>query len=354
MGLSSLYAVCLVGAVAAETPLSLADLLERYRGGGREEVVSEVAAWPRERVWKHVERVQGRVQGKQDLGGPLTLVVMLHTDAALLDRARRRAFGSDLQMEAARAFVRLVPADPVGASFARRWYLGVASYEQGLWDAGRARSLLEEARRRFPQDAELLVALGSVDEMEGSLPPPSPPPPAVARPGGILVRSYDASAHDRREELMKAEESYRQALALEPGLGEARLRHARVLARLGEGAESLAELGRVLEGPVDERARYLAHLFAGHVLEEGGRPEEAVAAYRRAVEAAPRCQAGRLALAHALDGLRSQEGAALVLLQAITPDDAEGGRRDPWWTYPFGQADRVGSILDGLRREAGQ
>ncbi|HUL76052.1 MAG TPA: hypothetical protein VL691_02225 [Vicinamibacteria bacterium] len=354
MGLSSLYAVWLIWAVAAETPVSLTALVDRYLAGDRDGAVREVAAWPRERLKQQIAQVQGRLQGKPDLGCPLTLVVMLHTDAAMFDRAHRRPFAADLQTEAALALVRLVQADPAGASFARRWYLGVASYEQGLWDAGRARRLLEEARRRFPQDAELLVALGSVDEMEGSLPAPPPPPPGLARPGGIVVRSYDAAVHDRREELRKAEEGYRQALALEPALVEARLRRGRVLARLGQGAESLSELGKVLESPADGRARYLAQLFTGHELEAEGRLEDALAAYRRAVEAAPQCQAGRLALAHALGRLRSRESAAEVLLQAITPADAGDGRRDPWWAYPFGQADRAGAILDGLRQEAGR
>jgi tellurite resistance protein len=108
----------------------------------------------------------------------------------------------------------------------------------------------------------------------------------------------------------------------------------------------------VLESPADERTRYLAHLFTGHELEAEGRLADAAAAYQKAVEAAAHCQAGRLALAHALDRLRSKESAAEVLLQAITPVDEADGHRDPWWTYPFGQADRVESILDGLRREA--
>jgi tetratricopeptide (TPR) repeat protein len=353
MDLSISSAVWLVWAVAAETRLSLTTLVERYRAGDREAAVREVATWPRERLQQQIARVQWRLQRKEDLGVPLTLIVMLHTDAAMLNRAHRRPFASDVQTEAALALVRLVRADPMRASFARRWYLAAASYEQGLWDAERARRLLEEARRQFPQDAELLVTLGSVDEMEGSLPPPPPPEPGVARPGSIVARSYDTATHDRREELLKAEETYRQALALEPTSLEGRLRRARVLARLGQGAEALAELGRVLEGQVDERTRYLAHLFTGHELEAEGRLEDAAAAYRQAVEATPHCQAGRLALAHALDRLRSRESAAEILLQAVAPDDGAGGRRDPWWTYPFGQADRVESMLDALRREAG-
>jgi tetratricopeptide (TPR) repeat protein len=351
MNLLSLPVVSIVWALAAPHP-TLPALVERYRSGERDAAVHEVAAWSRDRLRQQTGRIEWRLKRREDLGVPLTGVIMLHTDAAVFSRANHRPFASDLQVAAARALVRLLPADPADASFARRWYLALASYDQGLWDGDRARDLLEEGRQRFPRDAEMLVALGSVYEMEGSLPPPAPPAAGVARPGGIVARTYAATVRDRREALEKAEEAYRQALSLDPALTEGRLRHGSVLCRLGRGDEALAELARALEGAVDERTRYLAHLFTGHELEAAGRLDDAAQEYRASIEAEPRCQAGRLALAHVLDRLRSRESAAELLEEAVAPDDDAGGRQDPWWTYPFGEAARAESLLDALRQEA--
>jgi len=347
-----LSAFSLLLATSADAKLTHSALVERYRTGDREAAVREVASWPRPRLQQQVGRIQWHVQRGEAPGVSLTAAIMLHTDAAVLTREQQRPFASDLQLDAARTLVGLLQADPKQASFARRWYLAVAAYEQGLWDAGRARRLLDEARRRFPQDVEILVALGSVSEMEGSLPAPEPPAAAVARPGGIMARIYDASVVDRQAVLRKAEETYRQAIALEPALPEGRLRRGEVRARLGQRDEALAELGWALQNAPDDRTRYLARLFTGRVLEAEDRLEEAATAYRAAIEVASRCQAGRLALGRVLDRLRSRESATEVLLQAVAVDEGQGPRHDPWWTYPFGAASGYEPMLAQLRQEA--
>src|SRR5262249_56078080 len=64
----------------------------------------------------------------------------------------------------------ILKADPPGPDFARRWLLAVGLLEFGF-DGPGARQLLEEGLRHTPEDLELLLARGSLEEAESALPP---------------------------------------------------------------------------------------------------------------------------------------------------------------------------------------
>jgi tetratricopeptide (TPR) repeat protein len=159
----------------------------------------------------------------------------------------------------------------------------------------------------------------------------------------FALRRRDSDAERARE---AAEKSLRDALALDPGRQEARLRLGKLLLDVRRAVEAESLLAEVDERGADDRQRYLARLFLGRVAERLGRPEDAVRLYRRALEAWPDSQAARLALAHALE--RSSGPAAPLVLVGATlgasrrPDRAD----DPWWLYLFGPLELTRAILE--------
>ncbi len=120
----------------------------------------------------------------------------------------------------------------------------------------------------------------------------------------------------------RALESYRQALALDPGLHAARVQLASSLARTGRPAEALVEVSRVL---AEEPERGSALLRRAAILSELGRFEEAAGDLARLAELAPRDAEARLRLASTLERLgraetaMAQYRAALEL--AMKPED---------------------------------
>ena len=129
----------------------------------------------------------------------------------------------------------------------------------------------------------------------------------------FALRGRDSDAQRARE---AAEKALRDALALDPGLQEARLRLGKLLLDLRRAVEAESLLAEVDERGADDRQRYLARLFLGRVADRLGRPEEAPRLYGRALEAWPDSQAARLALAHALE--RSSGPAAPLVLVGAT------------------------------------
>ena len=96
---------------------------------------------------------------------------------------------------------------------------------------------------------------------------------------------------------------------------------------------------------------YLAYLFLGRVHEDAGRLDQAVEQYRVALDIDPSAQAAAVALSNALRVAGDSEESRRVLRAAL----AQAGRRprrDAFWDYPTGDADRCEKLFADLRREA--
>jgi len=159
----------------------------------------------------------------------------------------------------------------------------------------------------------------------------------------FALRRRESDAQRARE---AAEKALRDALALDPGLQEARLRLGKLLLDLGRAVEAESLLAEVDERAADARQRYLARLFLGRVAERLGRPEEALRLYRLALEAWPDSQAARLALAHALER-SSGPAAPLVLVGATLGASRRRDRvEDPWWLYLSGPIELTRALLE--------
>jgi len=211
------------------------------------------------------------------------------------------------------------PALPIWPRIDRRdYYFALASATLAFGVPLTARPFAEEAVRAAPMDAEVCLLSGCVN---------------ASLAEAFALRHRDSDAERSRE---AAERKLRDALALDPGLQEARLRLGKLLLDERRTIEAEPLLAEVDERGADDRQRYLARLFLGRVADLREGHEGATRLYLRALQAWPDSQAARLALAHALER-SSGPAAARPLVAASLAASARLGRApDPWWDYPFG------------------
>ena len=189
----------------------------------------------------------------------------------------------------------------------------------------RRRALGERGDPLFPRDTELLLARGSVREESATIGYP------LARRRRARPRRASADAFAGRGS-KRARQDFADALAIDPGLGLARLRLGRVLWRLGELEPAREQLEAALPSLRDTDHAYLAHLFLGRVHQDAGRLEEAIAEYRLAVALHPSALSAGTALSNALRLAGDADAARSALRQGL----ASAGRRperDPLWDY---------------------
>jgi len=144
-----------------------------------------------------------------------------------------------------------------------------------------------------------------------------------------------------------AEWRYRQALASDPALVEARIRLGRVLTKLDRPEDAVRELEAAARGTSDPVDTYLAHLLAGRAEESRGGLSAAVEHYREATTALPAAEAGWVALAHALDRA-GERGRATTAVARVLAADTEP-EIDPYRAYHFGPRVGAAAALAALK-----
>jgi len=355
-------------------------IVAEYRAGRMDEALEDILAWSRDALdeARHsIQRLQDQIvlcrEATPDIDGrtsageievaDLDAAVLLHTDAALRALGHGNSFGAETQLRAAqplfdwtRALTKDWPHDPdylplgchplpeIGA---RDWYL-VASWSLLLyWEVDLADAYAGRGLDAAPADAELLLAAGTIKEGLALVASQSPhvrsklPPRAQDSLGPSARR-------DEGRSLREARALYRRALGVQPVYLQTHLRLGRVLSRLDELDEARAELELVVANADDPPERYLAELFLARVEEQAGDGDTAVAHYRRALDAWPDSQAARIGLVHAIATVDGSAEAPLAELLAVPwPQPIDF---DPWWIYPFGEAERGFRLLDELRR----
>jgi tetratricopeptide (TPR) repeat protein len=200
------------------------------------------------------------------------------------------------------------------------------------------------------RDPELLLVMGAVEELRGSLWSPFPVRIPATAPERVRNELMKAD-RDRRALLENARASLEAALRAQPDHHEARLRLGRVEWRLGRLAPAREALAAVVRDAREARLLFLAHLFLGQVQEDGGRLEDAARSYREALALRPAAQSAGVALAHVLaqSGRSAEARAALetALAYAGEPD-----RADDLWEYGLGSMARAEELMAALRAEA--
>jgi tetratricopeptide (TPR) repeat protein len=288
----------------------------------------------------------------------LAALCLVETEVAFLD-------GYDAQSRLAFAWRLLTAATPgnLPPRFLERWSIAVTGHLQGYFLLADAMLQAQDAVRRFPNDADILLLAGSVYEFIAS---PGVDIGSDARPrlrGDAFVRTYvtkdtvpDAPRPDdeherlaeaKRTGLLRAEEYYRKALIADANNREAHLRLGRVLFLTSRLDAALPEL-RHAAASSDRRLHYLASMFEGALYEATDQPEAAVAAYEDAVRVCPQCLSGGVALSEAQRVKGEAEMAAATLDAALTRD-AKGPYPDFWWDYLVGAYWQRDTLMRELR-----
>jgi tetratricopeptide (TPR) repeat protein len=321
----------------------------RYQSGDRQGAISEAVGWPASRLREEM-RALGALREHRV---PVRAALMLHSDCAQRARLERRSPG--LHESVAAEIASMLRDDGANRAFARRWYevmAGLAAGENRWLDA---LGWAERGVRDFPDSAELLVALGAIEEVHALQASQSTPPPAQERLADPSLRRSRSALLQRREvqgHLEKARQALRAAIVADPSLAEAYLRLGRLAWRLGEEGDARSALEQVLTRDHTRGEVFLAHLFLGRVHEDAGRLEEAARSYEAALGLEVNSQSARLALSHVHLRRGDASRARAETERALRPAGARL-RPDPFWLYPWGASVGVEERLEALRREAG-
>jgi tetratricopeptide (TPR) repeat protein len=363
-GLVALGVALASGGAAAAPPVrerTLESLAESYRGGERARALAELRLWSEDRIVLEAERLRAATPrpafSNAELRRSLLAAAALLTEAGIAD-ARDQVVRAVRQVHAASRLVRLLPVRRGCAecdAFARPFAILAVSSLLSWSHIEPAHELAVQGLRDFPQEAELWLALGSIQEIVAGFRTYDPSPDALRRGRHSLASgTYTVEGHPwgplegrlPPASLAQAERDYLEALRIDPGSRAARLRLGNVRVLQGRAAEAVPDLERVaLESPLAAE-RYLARLFEGRGRERLGDIEGAVAAYSAAVEAVPFGQTAELALGRVLD-LVGERARAQEALSAAARYDVSAV--DPWWDYCAGRLDR--SVFEArLRR----
>jgi VWFA-related protein len=310
---------------AAERPLKspYAALVRQYLTGDADAAVRVLLSWPPEQVAASVYPLSSRAE--------LDAAIALHTEAGC--RSGSAAVFEQHFWITQRAMAAVV-SRMRNAPLRRHWIRAIAT------------ASAQHARQIAPGDREIesavLVALGA--QMEA--------------PTDALREAQSDFDHPRVPEadLARAAATYREALALNDDLWEARLRLGSVLGRLHKTDEAMAQLERVRTQASDPRFRYLASLSLGQISENAGGSEAARAAYDEAIRALPDGFVARVALARLLESSgRAAEGRK-VMQEALARQAGRHAESDPWHEYLYSslaQMERhLAALRDAARRES--
>ncbi len=302
------------------------DLLQDYLAGRAEDAVATLLTWSTEAVAGLAKRIDAKDTVLS------RAAVMLHTEAALALLAGRDGQQAPAHLEIARALAERTGRD---STFRRDWLLAVGYHMQARGDrASEALVFFLECEAAFPKSAEAWLAAGTVYEFS-------------AFPDGLGGHRVPWATNDLVSE---AKRQYREALALDPSLADARVRLGRTLQHAGDTEEAVSELRRALAPGAGGPTEAMAHLFLGEILEKRGEAEEAVSQYRQALEQDPTLQPAGLAVA----AMKWREGDRTGTLEALA-SALRGGcpvGLPSWLAYHLGLGTRAAAAIDALRKAA--
>jgi len=289
----------------------------------------------------------------------------LHADIAMLvsgadgppiDRRRRGVYlvedgrglgvgAGSRHIEFGRALLGAIRPSPAESEAARRWYRAVSAELLGRSLLADAEVHLGEARQLFKREAWLAFDLGCLHEVWAA-------PEIQQIVGSWTALPKDYPIADQETQLKRAERYFKEALDLDPGLLEARLRLGRVIGLGGRHSAAVGELERVAGAGLEPVLAYYAHMFLGREYEAVSRPDLAREQYERAAARYPRAQSPHLALSR-LARVRGDAAAALDAVHRILElPSGEHEREDPWWVYHLGRGRDADAILGEARRVA--
>jgi tetratricopeptide (TPR) repeat protein len=212
---------------------------------------------------------------------------------------------------------------------------------------GATSSHLAHARARFPDNPHFKLAEGVSAEATANDASGSP-----ASRGLVIDRLWaemldtPADAKTTAAALLQQAATSLEGLVVDDTVGaEARLRLGFIHLRLGRREQALQQFKQI-ETAQDPALKYLGRLFSGWTLARDGRTDEAIAAYRAALDVIPRVRSATtlltmlLVMNHKLD--EAEKVADAFMTGASTTED-------PWRTYPLGSYRSYQGLIDRLR-----
>jgi thioredoxin-like negative regulator of GroEL len=378
IGLVLLPAVCEAQGVTSP----YLQLVWRYRAGDTRGAVAAGAALPtrglRERVLRDLgSHICNTIAGERDcetvrerqreiwrsrvvpllrVAMPAAVLLHLHV-ATILEVAGAREEGLAHRRLVSILLDRMTPLEsdlePADAAafrdIRRRAHHLVTWLLQSDLAVNEADEAIRDGLRAFPDDADLLLACGWVEETWARQ--PYLDQRYAQRSSQMTVAAGGRSAWLNRERtfrLARAADCYRRSLAANPAQTEARVRLGRVLSLQNHPTEARAAF-TAIGADAEPRYRYLAALFAAGMDDRAGNRAAAKRSYEAALRIWPGNQAARIALGRLLLGDGDRAGAAaLIAALSTTSADLEPDA-DPWIWYHLGQAWRLEAAFVALR-----
>ena len=327
------------------------DAIGKHQPGEADASARAVSDWTPDQLWDVVLASEtsrkGTLEETRTHWRMIERAVLLHTDIATLAMADVRSpdvtwvsdrpslhFGVALELvDWLRGQTREEDA------FARAWYRATAAFLVSQQELVATPIFMERATSQFRGDPDLLVLAGAVHELLAS--------PRVQEGAELQGVDTCGTADDN---LIAAEEFYRQALDTDASHAEARTRLGHVIGQRGRHEQALAELKRAFAGTPPPALQYFMHLFVGEEEEALNRADAAGAAYERAIALRPEVQFAYLALSR-LERRRGNGSAAIKAVQNMLQLSEEERRQsDPWAEYyAAGQARRATDLLEQFR-----
>jgi tetratricopeptide (TPR) repeat protein len=190
---------------------------------------------------------------------------------------------------------------------------------------------LNHVKDRFPNDPSLVMARAFVATEHTIL--------------GVSNNLWDSGASEVPGETVAR---LTDALAVPSLAAEAHIRLAFLDLMANRFDTAATHLDAAETATTDPELRYLAALFRGWAWTRQKKPDDAIAAFRKAIEAVPDAQTATLALGAGLYANGEREEASAMVEHALTATDPTRVH-DPWLLYGYGDFRRWPKLIAELR-----
>ncbi len=247
--------------------------------------------------------------------------------------------------EFARTLLDSVDPMPSSDERVRQWYVAVAAHMQNTRHWGLATYHLKRAREIFPADATLLFYSGTLHEGFAS---------PLAQKSKVTASTITFYFGSRKQELERARHYFEEAVSVQAGYAEARLRLGRVLGLLGDHPQAVNELQLAAAGLTENELRYYDDLFLGQEQQEVGHMDAARGSFGSAAKLFPKAQSPRLSLSLLSRWSDRFPDALTALATVISPPANNNPVDDPLWFYDVWQARNANKLISEIRRVIGE
>jgi hypothetical protein len=317
-------------------PATFQQILHNYRTGRTREAVSELAAWPVDRLAAVAKASAPNLSSSDRMAAA---ILQAEVAGALLDAHRvKYGLASRLSPNDGRKVTEVVNSglalfydagrapfgELLGDEPRRWWYYAVASSFAASILLPEASQVIDIGLKEFHDDPLLLTARGTI--------------------AGRFHHGPKA-AMMRLPSTKSAMADYKRALMLAPGLTIAKLRLGHLYVDLRAEREATVWLQSVAGGASTDDQQYVAHLLLGRVAARARDREVADAEYRKAYGIGAGYQAACIALSRNEDVLDHPERAADLAGECLLLANHD----DPW---PYYDAMGDPDALPHLRAEA--